>query len=173
MEYDSTLTLEPGEEERTERERMDIPASESLVEIYLRDASKVPLLTPEEEIELAKRIQRGDEKAKEKMALANLKLVVSIAKRYAGLGLPLLDLIQEGNIGLMRAVERFDWTKGYKFSTYATWWIRQAIVRALATQARLIRLPENILELIQQINRVEEEYLAEQGRPPTSEELAA
>jgi len=170
MGYDNTSILE---EERLERERMmDNPATESLIEIYLRDASKVPLLTPEEEVELAKRIKQGDQRAKEKMALANLKLVVSIAKRYTGYGLPLLDLIQEGNIGLMRAVERFDHTKGYKFSTYATWWIRQAIVRAIATQSRLIRLPENILELIQQINRIEEEYLSEHGRLPSEEELA-
>ena len=175
MRYYSIPVLEEEEEEgeRLERaEKMEIPTSESLVEIYLRDASKVPLLTPEEEVELAKRVKQGDEKAREKMALANLKLVVSIAKRYTGYGLPLLDLIQEGNIGLMRAVERFDYTKGYKFSTYATWWIRQAIVRALATQSRLIRLPENILELIQQINRIEEEYLSEHGRPPSDEELA-
>ena len=172
MRYDSTSVLDL-EEERLEREKMmDNPATDSLVEIYLRDASKVPLLTPEEEVELAKRIEQGDQRAKEKMALANLKLVVSIAKRYTGYGLPLLDLIQEGNIGLMRAVERFDHTKGYKFSTYATWWIRQAIVRALATQSRLIRLPENILELIQQINRIEEEYLSEHGRLPSEEELA-
>ena len=174
MEYYSTPVLElEQEEERLERQKMEAPATDSLVEIYLRDASKVPLLTAEEEVELAKRIKQGDRKAEEKMALANLKLVVSIAKRYVGFGLPLLDLIQEGNIGLMKAVERFDYTKGYKFSTYATWWIRQAIVRALATQSRLIRLPENILELIQQINRVEEEYLSEQGRLPSEEELAA
>lgn len=172
MVYDKTLVLDL-EEERLEREKMmDNPATESLMEIYLHDASKVPLLSREEEVELAKRIEQGDERAKEKMALANLKLVVSIAKRYAGYGLPLLDLVQEGNIGLMRAVERFDYTKGYKFSTYATWWIRQAIVRALATQSRLIRLPENVLELIQQINRVEEEYLSEHGRLPSEEELA-
>ncbi|MFQ6033952.1 MAG: RNA polymerase sigma factor RpoD/SigA [Candidatus Bipolaricaulia bacterium] len=170
MGYDSISVLE---EEQIERERtMNNPATESLIEIYLRDASKVPLLTSEEEVELAKRIKRGDQRAKEKMALANLKLVVSIAKRYKGYGLPLLDLIQEGNIGLMKAVERFDHTKGYKFSTYATWWIRQAIVRALATQSRLIRLPENILELIQQINRIEEEYLSEHGRLPSDAELA-
>ncbi|MFQ6118132.1 MAG: RNA polymerase sigma factor RpoD/SigA [Candidatus Bipolaricaulia bacterium] len=170
--YDKTLVLDL-EEERLEREKMmDNPATESLMEIYLHDASKVPLLSREEEVELAKRIEQGDERAKEKMALANLKLVVSIAKRYKGYGLPLLDLIQEGNIGLMKAVERFDHTKGYKFSTYATWWIRQAIVRALATQSRLIRLPENILELIQQINRIEEEYLSEHGRLPSDAELA-
>ena len=170
MGYDGVSVLE---EECAERERvMNNPTTDSLVEIYLRDASKVPLLTSAEEVELAKRIKWGDQRAKEKMALANLKLVVSIAKRYGGYGLPLLDLIQEGNIGLMKAVERFDWTKGYKFSTYATWWIRQAIVRALATQSRLIRLPENILDLIQQINRVEEEYLSDHGRLPSEEELA-
>jgi len=170
MGYNGTSVLE---KERFEREKMmNNPATESLIEIYLRDASKVPLLTSAEEVELAKRIKRGDQRAREKMALANLKLVVSIAKRYRSYGLPLLDLIQEGNIGLMKAVERFDWTKGYKFSTYATWWIRQAIVRALATQSRLIRLPENILELIQQINRIGEEYLSEHGRLPSEEELA-
>ena len=134
--------LKEVEEERTES------ASEDLVKAYLQEIGKVPLLTREEEVELAKRVQQGDEKAKEKMALANLRLVVSIAKRYKGLGLPLLDLIQEGNIGLMKAVEKFDWTKGYKFSTYATWWIRQAISRALADKSRTIRIPAHIIEAI-------------------------
>ena len=194
MRYDEGLMLEdelelrpePGvepeekeEEERImpelegeEREKRMESTTDNLVEIYLRDAARVPLLTREEEVELAKRIQQGDEKAKEKMALANLRLVVSIAKRYRDFGLPLLDLIQEGNIGLMRAIERFDWTKGYKFSTYATWWIRQAIVRAIATQSRLIRLPENVLELMGQISAIEEEYLEEHGQLPSPEEIA-
>jgi len=163
--------LEIGHLKGVEEERME-SASEDLVKAYLQEIGKVPLLTREEEVELAKRIQQGDEKAKEKMALANLRLVVSIAKRYRDYGLPLLDLIQEGNLGLMRAIERFDPEKGYKFSTYATWWIRQAIVRAIATQSRLIRLPENVLELINQINALEEEYLEEHGQPPTPEEIA-
>jgi len=147
-------------------------ASEDLVKTYLQEIGKVPLLTREEEVELAKRIQRGDEKAREKMALANLRLVVSIAKRYKGLGLPLLDLIQEGNIGLMKAVEKFDWTKGYKFSTYATWWIRQAISRALADKSRTIRIPAHIIEAIRKLYKVEEEYVQEHGVPPSLEELA-
>ena len=158
--------LKEVEEERTES------ASEDLVKAYLQEIGKVPLLTREEEVELAKRVQQGDEKAKEKMALANLRLVVSIAKRYKGLGLPLLDLIQEGNIGLMKAVEKFDWTKGYKFSTYATWWIRQAISRALADKSRTIRIPAHIIEAIRKLYKLEEEYVQEYGVPPTLEELA-
>ncbi|MFQ6117883.1 MAG: RNA polymerase sigma factor RpoD/SigA [Candidatus Bipolaricaulia bacterium] len=146
--------------------------AEDLVKTYLQEIGKVPLLTREEEVELAKRIQQGDEKAREKMALANLRLVVSIAKRYKGLGLPLLDLIQEGNIGLMKAVEKFDWTKGYKFSTYATWWIRQAISRALADKSRTIRIPAHIIEAIRKLYKLEEEYVQEHGVPPSLEELA-
>jgi len=146
--------------------------AEDLVKTYLQEIGKVPLLTREEEIELAKRIERGDEKAREKMALANLRLVVSIAKRYKGLGLPLLDLIQEGNIGLMKAVEKFDWTKGYKFSTYATWWIRQAISRALADKSRTIRIPAHIIEAIRKLYKLEEEHVQEHGVPPSLEELA-
>ncbi|MFQ6090594.1 MAG: RNA polymerase sigma factor RpoD/SigA [Candidatus Bipolaricaulia bacterium] len=147
-------------------------ASEDLVKTYLQEIGKVPLLTREEEVELAKRIEQGDEKAREKMALANLRLVVSIAKRYKGLGLPLLDLIQEGNIGLMKAVEKFDWTKGYKFSTYATWWIRQAISRALADKSRTIRIPAHIIEAIRKIYKIEEEHVQEHGVPPSLKELA-
>ena len=175
MKYDEDLLLSEElelEEEEKEREKQMESTTDNLVEIYLRDAARVPLLSREEEVELARRIRRGDEKAKEKMALANLRLVISIAKRYRDYGLPLLDLIQEGNLGLMRAIERFDPEKGYKFSTYATWWIRQAIVRAIATQSRLIRLPENVLELMNQINALEEEYLEERGHLPSPEEIA-
>ena len=158
-------------EEMQELEEKKVP-SEDLVKTYLQEIGKVPLLTREEEVELAKRIERGDEKAREKMALANLRLVVSIAKRYKGLGLPLLDLIQEGNIGLMKAVEKFDWTKGYKFSTYATWWIRQAISRALADKSRTIRIPAHIIEAIRKLYKLEEEHVQEHGAPPSLEELA-
>jgi len=160
------------EDLRDEGEPRPQAAAEDLVKTYLQEIGKVPLLTREEEIELAKRVQQGDEKAREKMALANLRLVVSIAKRYKGLGLPLLDLIQEGNIGLMKAVEKFDWTKGYKFSTYATWWIRQAISRALADKSRTIRIPAHIIEAIRKLYKVEEEYVQEHGVPPSLEELA-
>jgi len=146
--------------------------AEDLVKTYLQEIGKVPLLTREEEVELAKRIEQGDERAREKMALANLRLVVSIAKRYKGLGLPLLDLIQEGNIGLMKAVEKFDWTKGYKFSTYATWWIRQAISRSLADKSRTIRIPAHIIEAIRKLYKLEEEHVQEHGVPPSLEELA-
>jgi len=144
----------------------------TLLQRYLREIGKVPLLTEEEERELARRVKVGDPEAKERFITANLRLVVSIARRYMGYGLPLLDLIQEGNIGLMRAVERFDPEKGFKFSTYATWWIRQAIARAIAEQARTIRVPEHIIELIQKVNQAEEEFLHKHGRPPTLEELA-
>jgi RNA polymerase primary sigma factor len=143
-----------------------------LVAIYLRDISKLPLLSGEEEIELFRRIKEGDEKAREKMALANLRLVVSIAKKYTNLGLPILDLIQEGNIGLMKAIEKFDYTKGYKFSTYATWWIRQAIMRAITEKSRTVRIPISCIEFIQRMNAAEEEYLQEHGRLPSTEELA-
>jgi len=146
--------------------------AESLLERYLQEIGRVPLLSEEEEQELARRLRAGDEEAKERFIRANLRLVVSIARRYSGYGLPLLDLIQEGNVGLLRAVERFDPEKGYKFSTYATWWIRQAIARALAEQGRTIRLPEHVIELIQKINEAEEGFLKEQGRRPTLEELA-
>ena len=147
--------------------------AQSLLERYLQEIGRVPLLSEEEELELARRLREGDEEAKERFIRANLRLVVSIARRYIGYGLPLLDLIQEGNVGLLRAVERFDPEKGYKFSTYATWWIRQAIARALAEQGRTIRLPEHIIELIQRINEAEEGFLHDNGRRPTLEELAA
>jgi RNA polymerase primary sigma factor len=149
------------------------PSSEDLVKVYLQEIGKTKLLSREEEVELAKRIEQGDIKAKEKLALANLRLVVSIAKRHSGYGLPLLDLIQEGNVGLMKAIEKFDWTRGYKFSTYATWWIRQAISRAIADKGRTIRIPIHLIGLIRKIQQAEEEYVQEHGVPPTREEIAA
>ena len=160
------------EESLMEDEELEAHASEDLVKLYLQEIGRVPLLTREEEVKLAKRVARGEEKARQQLALANLRLVVSIAKRHKGSGLPLLDLIQEGNIGLMKAIEKFDYTKGYKFSTYATWWIRQAITRAIADKARTIRIPTHMLELMRKIYKAEEEYVQNHGTPPTSEELA-
>lgn len=142
------------------------------VKMYLKDIGKVPLLSGDEEIELAKRMQEGDEEAKQQLSEANLRLVVSIAKRYVGRGMLLLDLIQEGNLGLMKAVEKFDYTKGFKFSTYATWWIRQAITRAIADQARTIRIPVHMVETINRQIRVSRSLLQELGREPTPEEIA-
>nr|PZN44078.1 MAG: RNA polymerase sigma factor RpoD [Bacillota bacterium] len=143
------------------------------VRMYLKEIGRVPLLTPEEEIELAKRIEAGDEEAKRRLAEANLRLVVSIAKRYVGRGMLFLDLIQEGNLGLIKAVEKFDYRKGYKFSTYATWWIRQAITRAIADQARTIRIPVHMVETINKLIRVQRQLVQELGREPTPEEIAA
>ena len=145
---------------------------EDHVRMYLKEIGKVPLLTVDEEIELAKRMEEGDEEAKSKLAEANLRLVVSIAKRYVGRGMQLLDLIQEGNLGLMKAVKKFDYKKGYKFSTYATWWIRQAITRAIADQARTIRIPVHMVETINKLLRVSRQLLQELGREPTNEEIA-
>ena len=142
------------------------------VRMYLKEIGKVDLLTIEEEIELAKRIEAGDESAKAELAEANLRLVVSIAKRYINRGMPFLDLIQEGNLGLMRAVEKFEYQKGFKFSTYATWWIRQAITRAIADQARTIRIPVHMVETINRLLRVERSLVQELGREPTPEEVA-
>jgi len=142
------------------------------VKMYLKDIGKVPLLSGEEEIALAKRMQEGDEEAKQQLSEANLRLVVSIAKRYVGRGMLLLDLIQEGNLGLMKAVEKFDYTKGFKFSTYATWWIRQAITRAIADQARTIRIPVHMVETINRQIRISRSLLQELGREPTPEEIA-
>lgn len=142
------------------------------IKMYLKEIGKIPLLTPSQERELARRAQMGDKKAREKLITANLRLVVSIAKRYIGRGLPFLDLIQEGNIGLLKAVEKFDWRKGYKFSTYATWWIRQAITRAIADQARTIRIPVHMVETINKLNRLIREYYQEHGEQPSMEELA-
>ena len=145
---------------------------EDHVRMYLKEIGKVPLLSSEEEVELAKRMEQGDKEAKSKLAEANLRLVVSIAKRYVGRGMQLLDLIQEGNLGLMKAVEKFDYKKGYKFSTYATWWIRQAITRAIADQARTIRIPVHMVETINKLLRVSRQLLQELGREPTNEEIA-
>ena len=142
------------------------------VKMYLKEIGKVPLLSAEEEIELAKRMEAGDEAAKKKLAEANLRLVVSIAKRYVGRGMLVLDLIQEGNLGLIKAVEKFDYRKGYKFSTYATWWIRQAITRAIADQARTIRIPVHMVETINKLIRVSRQLLQELGREPLPEEIA-
>ncbi len=142
------------------------------VRMYLKEIGKVPLLTAEEEIELATRMSEGDEEAKRRMAEANLRLVVSIAKRYVGRGMLFLDLIQEGNLGLIKAVEKFDYTKGYKFSTYATWWIRQAITRAIADQARTIRIPVHMVETINKVIRVSRQLLQELGHDPSAEEIA-
>lgn len=147
-------------------------ASDDSVRLYLREIGKIPLLSGEEEMELARRIVAGDKKAKDKMAEANMRLVVSIAKRYSGRGLDFLDLIQEGNTGLLRAVEKFDPDKGFKFSTYATWWIRQAITRAIADQARTIRIPVHMVETINKLLRTQRRMTQELNREPTIEELA-
>ena len=154
---------------------LDIPEGVGIddpVRMYLKEIGRIPLLTPEEEIELAKRMEKGDEEAKRRLAEANLRLVVSIAKRYVGRGLLFLDLIQEGNLGLIKAVEKFDYRKGYKFSTYATWWIRQAITRAIADQARTIRIPVHMVETINKLIRVSRRLVQELGREPTPEEIA-
>ena len=143
------------------------------VRMYLKEIGKVPLLTATEEIELAKRMEAGDEYAKQKLCEANLRLVVSIAKKYVGRGMLFLDLIQEGNLGLIKAVDKFDWTKGYKFSTYATWWIRQAITRSIADQARTIRIPVHMVETINKLIRVSRQLLQEEGREPSPDEIAA
>ena len=142
------------------------------VRMYLKEIGRVPLLTAQEEVELAKRMEAGDEEAQKKLAEANLRLVVSIAKRYVGRGMLFLDLIQEGNLGLIKAVEKFDYNKGYKFSTYATWWIRQAITRAIADQARTIRIPVHMVETINKLIRVSRQLLQKYGREPTAEEIA-
>ena len=165
------------ENEETAKEELEsaVPSNVSIddpVRMYLKEIGKVPLLTAEEERELAIRMGEGDETAKQKLAEANLRLVVSIAKRYVGRGMLFLDLIQEGNLGLIKAVEKFDYTKGYKFSTYATWWIRQAITRAIADQARTIRIPVHMVETINKLVRVSRQLLQEYGRDPLPEELA-
>lgn len=158
--FDDDLSLPPGV-------KINDP-----VRMYLKEIGRVPLLSAEEEIELAKRIEKGDEEAKRRLAEANLRLVVSIAKRYVGRGMLFLDLIQEGNMGLIKAVEKFDHDKGFKFSTYATWWIRQAITRAIADQARTIRIPVHMVETINKLIRVSRQLLQELGREPTPEEIA-
>ncbi|NLB89784.1 MAG: RNA polymerase sigma factor RpoD [Clostridiales bacterium] len=165
------------EEETETEEKADTSVPEGIsvddpVRMYLKEIGKVPLLTAEQEIEIAKRMEAGDESAKQELAEANLRLVVSIAKRYVGRGMLFLDLIQEGNLGLIKAVEKFDYRKGYKFSTYATWWIRQAITRAIADQARTIRIPVHMVETINKLIRVSRQLLQEYGREPTPEEIA-
>ena len=169
--------IDLSEEEEVDVENIDLSVPDGVsiedpVRMYLKEIGKVPLLTAEEEIELAKRMEQGDEEAKKRLAEANLRLVVSIAKRYVGRGMLFLDLIQEGNLGLIKAVEKFDYTKGYKFSTYATWWIRQAITRAIADQARTIRIPVHMVETINKLIRVSRQLLQELGREPTPEEIA-
>ena len=165
---------EVTEEEIAEADSMvDSYSTDDPVRMYLKEIGKVSLLTQEEEIELAVRMSQGDEEAKRRMAEANLRLVVSIAKRYVGRGMLFLDLIQEGNLGLIKAVEKFDYTKGYKFSTYATWWIRQSITRAIADQARTIRIPVHMVETINKVIRVSRQLLQELGHDPSAEEIAA
>lgn len=166
-----------SEEDEVDMENIDLSVPEGVsiedpVRMYLKEIGKVPLLTAEEEISLAKRMENGDESAKKRLAEANLRLVVSIAKRYVGRGMLFLDLIQEGNLGLIKAVEKFDYHKGYKFSTYATWWIRQAITRAIADQARTIRIPVHMVETINKLIRVSRQLLQELGREPLPEEIA-
>ena len=176
----SPMVEEPVDDEPPEKEEeveidLTVPEGISLddpVRMYLKEIGHVPLLTAEEEVELAQRMEAGDESARHRLEEANLRLVVSIAKRYVGRGMLFLDLIQEGNLGLLKAVEKFDYSKGYKFSTYATWWIRQAITRAIADQARTIRIPVHMVEVINKLARVQRQMLQDLGREPTPEELA-
>jgi RNA polymerase primary sigma factor len=171
----TTENSKDDEEIDVEKEDLSVPKGISVddpVRMYLKEIGKVPLLTAEQETTLAKKIEQGDEKAKMMLAEANLRLVVSIAKRYVGRGMLFLDLIQEGNLGLIKAVEKFDYTKGYKFSTYATWWIRQAITRAIADQARTIRIPVHMVETINKLIRVSRQLLQDLGRDPLPEEIA-
>ena len=176
LDDDGDMDKLDGEDE-IELDKIDLSVPEGVsiedpVRMYLKEIGKVPLLSAEEEIELAKRMENGDEAAKKRLAEANLRLVVSITKRYVGRGMLFLDLIQEGNLGLIKAVEKFDYRKGYKFSTYATWWIRQAITRAIADQARTIRIPVHMVETINKLIRVSRQLLQELGREPTPEEIA-
>jgi len=177
-ESDDEFVPEDDMMEEVDIENIDLSVPEGVsiedpVRMYLKEIGKVPLLSAEEEIELAKKMEEGDEEAKKRLAEANLRLVVSIAKRYVGRGMLFLDLIQEGNLGLIKAVEKFDYRKGYKFSTYATWWIRQAITRAIADQARTIRIPVHMVETINKLIRVSRQLLQELGREPLPEEIAA
>ena len=172
---DSDIVLSDEDEVDMEKIDLSVPDGISIedpVRMYLKEIGKVPLLTADEEVELAKRMADGDEDAKKRLAEANLRLVVSIAKRYVGRGMLFLDLIQEGNLGLIKAVEKFDYHKGFKFSTYATWWIRQAITRAIADQARTIRIPVHMVETINKLIRVSRQLLQELGREPLPEEIA-
>ena len=183
--FDEDMDIDPelfeedmlSEEEEIDMENLDLNVPEGIniedpVRMYLKEIGKVPLLTPEEEVELAKRMELGDESAKKRLAEANLRLVVSIAKRYVGRGMQFLDLIQEGNLGLIKAVEKYDYSKGFKFSTYATGWIRQAITRAIADQARTIRIPVHMVETINRLIRTSRQLLQELGREPQPEEIA-
>ncbi len=179
---DDIEDIEPDEEDLAEVEDIDVNdidvdnlegvSIDDPVRMYLREIGKIPLLTYDQELDLAKKILKGDETAKQKLAESNLRLVVSIAKKYVGRGMLFLDLIQEGNMGLIKAVEKFDYTKGYKFSTYATWWIRQAITRAIADQARTIRIPVHMVETINRLIRTSRQLLQQNGREPTPEEIA-
>ena len=174
---DDDLEIMLSDEDEVDMEKIDLSVPDGIsiedpVRRSLKEIGKVPLLSAEEEIELAKRMADGDEEAKKRLAEANLRLVVSIAKRYVGRGMLFLDLIQEGNLGLIKAVEKFDYQKGFKFSTYATWWIRQAITRAIADQARTIRIPVHMVETINKLIRVSRQLLQELGREPTPEEIA-
>ena len=173
MEELSELEEVTEEEINSTDDLADTLSTDDPVRMYLKEIGKVPLLTPEEEVQLAVRMANGDEEAKHRMTEANLRLVVSIAKRYVGRGMLFLDLIQEGNLGLIKAVKKFDYTKGYKFSTYATWWIRQAITRAIADQARTIRIPVHMVETINKTIRVSRQLLQELGHDPSAEEIAA
>ena len=175
---DLFLDEESEEEEESQLDQLDLSVPEGIgvedpVRMYLKEIGKIPLLTTDQEIELAKRMELGDQLAKKRLAEANLRLVVSIAKKYVGRGMQFLDLIQEGNLGLIKAVEKFDYRKGYKFSTYATWWIRQAITRAIADQARTIRIPVHMVETINRLIRTSRQLVQELGREPTAEEIAA
>lgn len=173
--FEEDMELEQEEEIDLETIDLSVPdgiSTEDPVRMYLKEIGKIPLLSMEDEVELAKRIVLGDEAARKKLAESNLRLVVSIAKRYVGRGMQFLDLIQEGNLGLIKAVEKFDYTKGYKFSTYATWWIRQAITRAIADQARTIRIPVHMVETINRLIRTQRQLLQELGREPQPEEVA-
>jgi RNA polymerase primary sigma factor len=175
LEEEEPLELEPEDEEVEIDLDLSVPEGVGIddpVRMYLKEIGRVPLLSAEEEIELAQRMEEGDEEAKRRLAEANLRLVVSIAKRYVGRGMLFLDLIQEGNLGLIKAVEKFDFRKGFKFSTYATWWIRQAITRAIADQARTIRIPVHMVETINKLVRVSRQLLQELGRDPLPEEIA-
>ena len=172
---DEDILLDDDDEINIEKIDLSVPDGIGLddpVRMYLKEIGKVPLLSAEEEIEYAKRMEQGDQEAKKRLAEANLRLVVSIAKRYVGRGMLFLDLIQEGNLGLIKAVEKFNYRKGFKFSTYATWWIRQAITRAIADQARTIRIPVHMVETINKLVRVSRQLLQELGREPSPEEIA-
>ena len=175
LDDDDNFTNDEDNEEDIDLDAIDLLdgiGTEDPVRMYLKEIGRIPLLSSEEEIELAKRMEEGDEEAKKKLSEANLRLTVSIAKRYSGRGMQFLDLIQEGNLGLIKAVEKFDYRKGYKFSTYATWWIRQSITRAIADQARTIRIPVHMVETMNRVNRTSRRLLQEYGREPTPEEIA-